>query len=74
VTELCQFLGGNWKVIIAVQQNSQPLLTARNRGGGLFLSKKTPSYSGEVKKRQKAGFLRKIKKSLIVDQPVQLES
>jgi hypothetical protein len=40
--ELCQFLGGDWKVIIAVQQHSQPLLTARFRGEGLFLSKKTP--------------------------------
>jgi hypothetical protein len=41
VTELCQFLGEGWKVIIDVKQHSQPLFTVRNRGGGLILSKKT---------------------------------
>jgi hypothetical protein len=61
VTELCQFLGGDRKIIIAVEQHSQPLLTIRNRGGGLFCQKSHPSYSGEVQKRQKSGFLKNSK-------------
>ncbi len=36
VTELCQFVGGGWKVIFDVKQHSQPLLIVRNRGGELI--------------------------------------
>ncbi len=36
VTELCQFVGGGWKVIFDVKQHSQPLLRVRNRGGELI--------------------------------------
>jgi hypothetical protein len=73
VTELCQFLGGDWKIIIAVEQHSQLLLTIRNMGGGLFLSKKSPQLQRRgPKKAEKCFFF--IQKSLIVDQPVQLES
>jgi hypothetical protein len=57
VTELGQFLGGGWNVIIALQQHSQSLLTVRARGGGLFLSKRHPRYRGDVKKRQKSVLL-----------------
>jgi hypothetical protein len=58
VTELCQFLGGGWKVIIDVKQHSQPLLRLRNRGGELILSKKTPQLQWRgAKKGKKSGFL-----------------
>jgi hypothetical protein len=57
VTELCQFLGGGWKVIIDVKQHSQPLLRVRNRGGELILSKKTPQLKWRgAKKGKKAVF------------------
>ncbi len=39
VAELCQFLGGSWKVINNIQQFSQLLCTVNNRGSGLILSK-----------------------------------
>jgi hypothetical protein len=55
--ELCQFLGGDWKVIIAVQHHSQPPLTVRNRGGELFLTKKTPQLQWRGPKRQNKRFL-----------------
>ncbi len=53
MTELCQFLGGDWKVIIAVEQYSQTLLTIRNRGGGSFLSKKSPELQWRGQKKAK---------------------
>jgi hypothetical protein len=57
VMELCQFLGGGWKVIIDVKQHSQPLLRVRNRGGELILSKKTPQLKWRgAKKGKKAVF------------------
>jgi hypothetical protein len=56
VTELCQFLGGGWKVTIVVKQHSQPLLRVRNKGEELIFSKKTP----QLKQRgPKKGFLKK---------------
>jgi hypothetical protein len=74
VTELCKFLGGGWEVIIAVKQHSQTLLAVRNKGGELILSKKTPQLKGKGPKKGKKAIFLKIRKSLIVDQPVQLES
>ena len=59
MTELCQFLGGDCKVIIAVNQRSQTLLAVRNKGGELILSKKTPQLKGRGKKRQKKRFFEK---------------
>jgi hypothetical protein len=56
VTELCQFLGGDCKVIIAVQQHSQTLLAVRNKGGELILSKKTPQLKGRGPKKGKKVF------------------
>jgi hypothetical protein len=53
VTELCQFLGGDWKVIIAVKQHSQTLLAVRNKGGELILSKKDTPAKGERSKKGK---------------------
>jgi hypothetical protein len=62
VTELCQFLGGDWKVIIAAKQHSQTLLTVRNKGGELILSKQdTPAKGERSKKRQKRFFLKNSK-------------
>jgi hypothetical protein len=61
VTELCQFLGGYWKVTIAVKQHSQTLLAVRNKGGELILSKKTPQLKGEVQKKAKKRFFEKFK-------------
>jgi hypothetical protein len=62
VTELCQFLGGDWKVIIALKQHSQTLLAVRSKGEELILSKKTPQLKGRgSKKRQKSGFLKNSK-------------
>jgi hypothetical protein len=61
VTELGQFLGGGWNVIIALQQHSQSLLTVRARGGGLFLSERHPRYRGDVKKKAKKRFIDKFK-------------
>jgi hypothetical protein len=74
VTELCQFLGGDLKVFIALKQHSQTLLAVRNKGGELILSKKTPQLKGRGPKKGKKAFFLQIRKSLIVDQPVQLES
>ncbi len=57
VTELCKFLGGDCKVIIAVNQHFQTLLAVRNKGGELILSKKTPQLKGRgPKKGKKAVF------------------
>ncbi len=53
MTELCQFLGGDCKVIIAVKQRSQTLLAVRNKGGELILSKKTPQLKGRGPKKGK---------------------
>ncbi len=50
------FLGGGWKVIIAVKQHSQPY-TVWNRGGGLFFQKKTSWLKWKGPKRQKSAFL-----------------
>ncbi len=62
VTELCQFLGGDCKVIIAVKQRSQTLLAVRNKEGELILSKKTPQLKGRgPKKGKKSGFLKNLK-------------
>ncbi len=62
VTELCQFLGGDCKVIIAVNQRSQTLLALRNKGGELILSKKTLQLKGRgPKKGKKAVFLKNSK-------------
>jgi hypothetical protein len=62
VKELCQFLGGDCKVIIAVKQRSQTLLAVRNKGGELILSKKTPQLKGRgPKKGKKSGFLKNSK-------------
>jgi hypothetical protein len=62
VTELCQFLGGGWKVTIDVKQHSQPLLKVRNKGGELILSKKTPQLKQRgPKKGKKSGFLKNSK-------------
>jgi hypothetical protein len=62
VTELCQFLGGDWKVIIAVEQYSHTLFTVRNRGGGSFLSTKSPELQWRgPKKGKKGGFFEKFK-------------
>jgi hypothetical protein len=54
--ELCQFLGGNWKVIISTKQHSQTLLTVRNKGGELILSKKTPQLKRRGPKKGKKRF------------------
>jgi hypothetical protein len=60
VAELCQFLGGSWKVIHNIQQLSQLLWTVNNRGSGLILSKKNiPAEVEGSKKRQKKGFFEK---------------
>ncbi len=60
--ELCQFLGGDCKVIIAVKQRSQTLLAVRNKGGELILSKKTPQLKGRgPKKGKKSVFLKNSK-------------
>ncbi len=59
VTELCQLLGGGWKVIIDVTQHSQPLLRVRNRGGELILSKKTPQLKWRGPKKAKSSFFEK---------------
>jgi predicted enzyme related to lactoylglutathione lyase len=56
VTELCQFLGGGWKVIIAVKQHSQTLLAVRNKGGELISLKKDPPAIGERSKKGKKVF------------------
>jgi hypothetical protein len=57
VKELCQFLGGDWKVIIALKQHSQTLLAVRDKGGELILSKKTPQLKGRGPKKGKiSGF------------------
>ncbi len=64
VTELCQFLGGDWKVIIALKQHSQTLLAVRNRGE-LILSKKTPQLKGRGPKKGKKSIL--LKNSKIPD-------
>ncbi len=61
-------------MIIAVNQRSQTLLAVRNKGGELILSKKTPQLKGRGPKKGKKAFFFLIQKSLIVDQPVQLES
>ncbi len=63
VTELCQFLGGDWNVIIAVKEQSQTLLAVRKKGGEPILSKKTSQLKGRgPKKRQKkGGFLKNSK-------------
>jgi hypothetical protein len=46
VTELCQFLGGDWKVMSSIQQLSQPLYTeGKGREGRLFCQK---NISAEV--------------------------
>jgi hypothetical protein len=58
-TELCQFSGGGWKVIIDVKQHSQPLLRVRNRGGELILSKKTPQLKWRGAKKAKKCFFEK---------------
>jgi hypothetical protein len=62
VTELCQFSGGDCKVIIAVKQRSQTLLAVRNKGGELILLKKTPQLKGRgPKKGKKKRFFEKFK-------------
>ncbi len=62
MTELCQFLGGDWNVIFAVKQHSQTLLAVRNKGGELILSKKTPQMKGRgPKKGKKSFFLKNLK-------------
>ncbi len=53
VTELCQFLSGDCKVIIAVKQHSQTLPAVRNKEGELILSKKTPQLKGRGPKKGK---------------------
>ncbi len=53
VTELCQFLGGDLKVFIALKQHSQILLAVRNKGEELILSKKTPQLKGRGSKKGK---------------------
>jgi hypothetical protein len=58
VTELCQVLGGCWKLIIDVKQHSQPLLRVRNMGGELILSKKTPQLKWRGAKKAKKRFLK----------------
>jgi hypothetical protein len=73
VTELCQFfLGGSWTVKISVQWLSKPLYTVNNRGCGLILSKQTFQLKWKVPEIGKNNVFRKIGKSLIVNQPVQL--
>jgi transposase len=58
VTEICQFFGGGWKVIIAVKQHSQPIFTVWNTGGGVILSKKTSQLTWRgPKKRQNKCFI-----------------
>ncbi len=61
MTELCQFLGEGWKVIIAVKQHYKPLLTVRNRGGELILSKKTPQLKWRGPKKAKKQFFNNLK-------------
>jgi hypothetical protein len=62
VTELCQFLGGDLKVFIALKQHSQTLLAVRNKGEELILSKKTHQLKGRgSKKGKKSGFLKNSK-------------
>jgi hypothetical protein len=56
VTELCQFLGGGWKVIIDVKQHSQPLLRVRNKGEEVILSKKTPQLKRRGPKKGNKAF------------------
>jgi tRNA splicing ligase len=56
VAELCQFLGGSWKVITNIQQLSQFLYTINNKERGLILSKQHPCWSGRVQKRAKKRF------------------
>ncbi len=53
MTELCQFLGGDCKVMIAVNQRSQTLLAVRNKVGELIWSKKTPQLKGRGPKKGK---------------------
>jgi hypothetical protein len=53
MTELCQFLGGDCKVKIAVNQRSQTLLAVRTKVGELILSKKTPQLKGRGPKKGK---------------------
>jgi hypothetical protein len=52
VSELCQFLGGGWKVILAIKQHSQPLFTVRNRGGEVIFSKKYTHVKVEGSKKR----------------------
>jgi hypothetical protein len=49
-------------------------LAVRNKGEELILSKKTPQLKGRGSKKGKKAVFGKIRKFLIVDQPVQLES
>jgi hypothetical protein len=59
VAELCQFLGGSWKVINNIQQLSQHLCTVINRGSGLILSKNTSQLKWKgPKKGKQSGFLK----------------
>ncbi len=74
MAELCQFLGGSWKIIYNIQQLSQFLWTVNNRGSGLILSKNTSQLKWKGPKKEKKAVFWKIGKSLIVNQPVQLES
>jgi hypothetical protein len=52
----CQFLGGDWKVIISVKQHSQTLLVVRSKGGELILSKNTQLKGRGPKNGKKAVF------------------
>ncbi len=74
MAELCQFLGGSWKGINNIQQLSRHLCTVINRGSGLILSKNTSQLKWKGPKKAKKAVFWKIGKSLIVNQPVQLES
>jgi hypothetical protein len=73
-TELCQFLGGGWKVISSNQQLSQPLYAVHNREERFILSEKSSQRKFKGPKKGKKGLFKKIGKSLIVNQPMQLES
>ncbi len=73
MAELCQFFGGSWKVINNIQQLSQLLCAVNNRGWGLILSKNTSQLKWKGPKKGKKEVFWKIGKSLIVNQPVQLE-
>jgi hypothetical protein len=61
MTELCQFLGGDCKVIIAVNQRSDSIGSKEQGRRADFVKKDTPAEGERSQKRQKSGFLKNSK-------------